>query len=143
LITAPRAITFGVGIGIVGALGQFWLIRLNTPQTAPLRGLITLAIAVLIGTIAGLLEKKEALKLAALMGFVAGVFISAVGVSILIRNPSLLGDHPFSSAESTLTFMSSVMAGIVTSSWLISGVAVLVALPISLLQQQRISDDPS
>ena len=137
MIRAPRAIVLGVVIGMVGALSQFSILRLNSSQTTPLRSLITLTIAVLSGTVAGVFEKKEALKAAALMGFVAGVLVSSVGVSLLIRNPTLLGDHPFASAESALTFMSSLMAGVVISSWLISGVAVLVALPLSLSQQAK------
>jgi hypothetical protein len=132
VISAPRTILFGIAIGVMGGLGQLWLLQFNAPQIAPLRGMLSMAVAVLIGVIAGLAGKTDALKIAALMGFIAGVLVSSVGISLLIRNPSMLGQHPFASVESTLSFMGSVMAGTVVSSWLISGIAVLVALPLSV-----------
>jgi hypothetical protein len=137
MITAPRGIGIGIGIGVVGAGAQFGLIRLNTPSTTPLRGLVILTVSVLIGVIAGFFEKTESLKAASLMGFVAGVFVSAVGLSLIVQNPTLIGPHPFASAESVLSFASSVMAGTVISSWLVSGIAVLVALPLSISNNQR------
>jgi hypothetical protein len=121
----------------MGAAGQIFLLRLNSAETAPLRGLLTFGLAVLIGTLAGLTGKGEALKAAGLSGFVAGVLVSSVGISLLIRTPGMLGDHPFASAETTLSFVSSILAGSVISSWLVAGVAVLVALPISQALSER------
>jgi len=131
MISPRRAILFGFGIGVLGALGQVWLIRLNTPQTAALRGLLSMSIATLIGVAAGRIGKEEGVKLAGLAGFIAGVLLSAVGFSLLAMNPALAGPQPFASVESSLLFVSSVMAGTVISSWIVAAVAVLVALPFS------------
>jgi hypothetical protein len=56
--------------------------------------------------------------------------MSVVGTSIAMRNPALLGSHPFASVETALEFVSSIIFGTVISAWLIAGIAVLAALPI-------------
>jgi hypothetical protein len=137
MTTPRRAILLGICLGLPGALAQLWLIHLNSAQSTPMRAFISITIAALIGVVAGLSAKTDAVKSAALTGFVAGVFLSAVGFVLLLTNPSLIGQHPFASAESTLAFASSVMAGTAISSWMIAGMAVLVALPISLSQIQK------
>jgi hypothetical protein len=139
MTSAPRAIVIGILLGLIGAAGQFFLLLMNSPQTPPLRGLLTFGLAVLIGTLAGFTAKNEALKAASLTGFVAGALVSSVGIGLIIRNPNLLGDHPFASAETALSFLSAILAGSIISSWLVAGVAVLVALPISqtIVQERK------
>lgn len=137
MISPRRAIVAGVCIGLPAALGQVWLLRFNAPQTMPLRGLVSLSVAVLIGVVAGIRYKQSAVKVAALMGFVSGVFLSAVGLYALVTNPAFLGQDPFASAESTLALISSVMAGTVVSSWLIAGGAALIAFPISISHERK------
>jgi hypothetical protein len=104
---------------------------LNSPQTPLWRGLLSLGIAALIGVVAGLTGKKEAILVAGQSGFVAGVLLSLVGFSLLATNPALAGPQPFASVESTLLFVSSVMAGTVISSWIVAALAVVVALPFT------------
>jgi len=93
--------------------------------------LLTFGVAVIIGALAGLTAKNEALKAAGIAGFVAGVLVSSVGIAFIIQNPSLLGGHPFGSVETALSFVSAILAGSIISSWLVAGIAVLVALPIN------------
>ncbi len=122
----------GVALGLAGIAGQIALRHVNLAQAAPIRSGLTLGIAVIVGALAGLLGRERALQSAGFTGFVAGAMLTSVGMSIAVRSPGILGTHPFSSAEGALTFMSSVVAGTIISSWLVAGIAVLVALPISL-----------
>lgn len=121
-----------MGLGLAGIAGQLALMHVNLAQAAPLRSGLTMAIAVLVGTLAGLLAKENALQSAGFTGFVAGTILTGMGMIIAVRRPDIVGAHPFSSAESALTFISSVVAGTVISSWVVAGIAVLIALPISL-----------
>jgi hypothetical protein len=130
MTSAERAIAIGVLLGIAGARVQFYLVWQNIPHLMPVRGAVSLIIALFIGIVAGLTAGKEALKAAALTGFVAGVLMSAVGLSMAIRSPAVLGSHPFASAESATSFFSSLIGGTVISSWIVAVVAVLTALPI-------------
>ena len=130
--TAKGCLLTGIGLGLAGIAGQVALMHVNLTQAAPLRSGLTLGIAVIIGALAGLLVKQNALQSAGFTGFVAGTMLTAMGMSIAVRSPNVIGAHPFSSAESALTFISSVLAGTVISSWIVAGIAVLVALPISL-----------
>lgn len=138
MTTVSRAVIIGFLFGLAGVSAQLFLLRLNLPWTGPLRGAITFLVAILIGTLAGLTGKSEAMKAAGLAGFVAGVLMSIVGLSLAVRNPEILGAHPFASVETALDFVSSILFGTVISSWLVAGVAVLAALPISqVLQSER------
>ena len=134
-MTSPRAV-IGLGIlfGVVGAVGQIWLIQFGALASAPLRTMLSMGVAVLIGVIAGTRSKTSGVKVAALMGVVAGAILTLVGLGALLMDPALIGQDPFASAESFLVFTSSIMAGTVVSSWLIAGVAALVAWPLSLAQ---------
>lgn len=134
MTNTSRVIAIGVLFGLIGAAGQFWLVWLDSSQTSPLRGLLTFSLGILIGTLAGFTGKRDALKAAGLAGFVAGVMVSSVGISLVIRNPNIIGTHPFATAQSALSFISSLLAGTVVSSWIVAGIAVLVALPISQTQ---------
>ena len=131
MMTQRKSLALGAGLGILGALGQVWFLMLNSPQTPLWRGLLSLGIAALIGVVAGLTGKKEAILVAGQSGFVAGVLLSLVGFSLLATNPALAGPQPFASVESTLLFVSSVMAGTVISSWIVAALAVVVALPFT------------
>lgn len=137
-MTSPRlVIGLGVLLGVVGAAGQLWLFRFGAIASAPLRNMLSIAIAILIGVIAGTTGRTDGVKVAALMGVVAGAILTVVGLTALLMDPTLIGLHPFSSAESFLVFVSSVMAGTVMASWAVAGVAVLVAWPLSLAQVQE------
>jgi hypothetical protein len=124
----------GVVLGLIGAAGQMWLIRFGALASAPLRSMLSLCIAIVIGVIAGTRAPEAALKVAALMGVIAGAILTSVGLGALLMNPSLIGQNPFASAETFFVFVSSVMSGTIVVSWLVAGVAVLVAWPISLTQ---------
>jgi predicted CDP-diglyceride synthetase/phosphatidate cytidylyltransferase len=125
-----RALITGLLFAFAAIAIQLSLLWIGASWTTPLRALVTVVAAVLIGVAAGLTAKKEALQAAGLSGFVAGVLMSVVGTSIAMRNPALLGSHPFASVETALEFVSSIIFGTVISAWLIAGIAVLAALPI-------------
>lgn len=131
MTSVTRAMVAGVLFGLMGVAGQLFLLWLNAAQTAPFRALLTFVVAALIGALAGFTGGSEALKAAALTGFVAGGMLTAVGMSLAIRTSGIIGNHPFASAETALSFMSSLLIGTIISSWLVAGVAILVALPIS------------
>lgn len=114
--------------------GQLWLIQFGALASAPLRTLLSTSIAVLIGVIAGTKAGNSGVRVAALMGVVAGAILSTVGLGALLTNPALIGLDPFASAESFLIFASSMLAGTVVSSWMVAGIAALVAWPVSLGQ---------
>ena len=124
-MTNPRLV-IGLGVlwGMFGAMGQLWLLRFGAAASAPLRNMLSMAIAILIGVLAGTTGKTSGIKVAALMGVVAGAILTVVGLASLLIDPSLIGLSPFSSAESFLVFASSIMAGTVIASWTIAGVAV-------------------
>jgi hypothetical protein len=132
-MTRPRLI-IGVGIflGVAGAAAQLWLMQFGALASAPLRALLSMSVAVLIGVIAGTKASADGVKAATLMGVVAGAILTTVGVGALLMDPALLGMNPFASAESFLIFASSLVAGTVVSSWVIAAVAALVAWPVSL-----------
>jgi len=90
-----------------------------------------MSVAGVIGVIAGLNSKKEAVKVAAFMGFVAGVFLSFAGLASLTMNSTVIGQLPFPSAETTLALLSSLLAGTAINSWILAGLSVLVALAIN------------
>lgn len=132
-MTSPRVVVgLGVLFGVVGAAGQIWLIQFGAFASAPLRTALSMVIAILIGVLAGSKAKASAVKVAALMGVVAGAIITLVGLSALLTDPTLIGLDPLSSVESFLVFTSSILAGTVLASWVVSGVAALVAWPLSL-----------
>lgn len=142
-ITSPRLVlAVGASLGCLGASGQAFLMHSNSAQTAPLRGLLTFTLAVLVGTFASPTAKREALKAAGLVGFVAGFLNPSVGLGLLLRSPNLLGIHPFASIESALSFTRSILTGAMISSWIIAGIAILIALPISQTSIVESSDGP-
>lgn len=129
----PRAIiAVGLVLGLLGAAGQLWLIQFGALASAPLRTALSVCIAILIGGICGSWAKDQGVKAAVLMGVVAGAVLTLVGLGALLTDPALLGLDPLASAESFLVFTSSIILGTALSSWLIAGVAALVAWPISL-----------
>jgi len=137
-MTTPRQIIrLGVLIGVIGAAGQLWLIQFGTIASAPLRTMLSMCIAVLIGVLAGTKAKENGVKVAALMGVVTGAILMMVGLGALLLDPALIGNNPFATMESFLMFVSSVMAGTVIASWLTAGVAVLVAWPLALAAAQE------
>jgi hypothetical protein len=107
-----------------------WMIHLNSPQATLFRSILSIAVAIVTGVIARLCGKTEAVKVAALMGFVSGVLLSSSGLAALATDPNMIGRHPFASAETALAFVSSVLAGTVIGSWIVAGLSVLVVLPI-------------
>jgi hypothetical protein len=138
-MTSPRLIIgLGALFGIVGAAGQLWLIQFGALASAPLRTALSMTIAILIGVIAGRWSKVGGAKTAALMGVVAGAILTMVGLTALLTDPAVVGLNPLSSAESFLMFASSIILGTVISSWLVAGVAALVAWPISLAQASEV-----
>jgi hypothetical protein len=138
-MTAPRTVVgLGIVFGVVGAAAQLWLIQFGALASAPLRTMLSMGIAMLIGVLAGTKAGTSGVKVAALMGVVAGAILTMVGLGALLMNPALLGQDPFASAEAFLVFTSSIMAGTVVSCWLIAGVAALVAWPLSLAQVQEV-----
>jgi hypothetical protein len=132
VITPRIAAGFGLGFGLVGAIAQAWLLHLNLPQPGAWRGVLSLAIVAVIGAAAGSASKADALKLAALAGFAAGVPLSLVGLGLLATNPALAGPRPFASVESTLIIVSCNLAGSVIGSWIVASLAVIFSLPFSL-----------
>jgi hypothetical protein len=131
----PRLIiTIGLFLGFIGACMQVWLMKFGALASAPLRGLVTLAIAIVIGVFTGTRVKENGVKVAALMGVVAGAILTMVGMAVLLTDPSLIGQHPFASMESFFSFVSSILGGTVVASWLTAGIAALVAWPLSLAQ---------
>lgn len=124
-----RTLIAGILFGLLGVAGQLLLLWLHAPT--PVRAAWTFLLAVLIGVLAGFTGKSEALQAAALAGFPAGVMVTAAGMILALRDPAIMGDQPFASAETALRFISSVLTGTVISSWLVSGIAVLAALPVS------------
>ena len=129
-----RILGIGVLFGLLGAAAQVWLLRFGLIASAPIRGMVSICIAIAIGVVAGTLAKENAVKTAALMGVVAGAILTIVGLSAVLLNPQTLGENPFASAETLFTFVSSLMAGTAVASWLISAVAMLVTWPLSLTQ---------
>lgn len=125
-------VALGVALGIAGAAGQLWLIRFGAVASAPLRNMLSIAIAMLIGVIAGTTGKRDGVKAAAVMGVVAGAILTVVGLGALLVDPALVGLNPMASTESFLVFASSIMAGTIIASWIVAGVAALVAWPLSL-----------
>ena len=132
-MSSPRLV-IGLGglIGVLGAAGQLWLIQFGVFASAPLRTALSVTLAILIGVFAGTRAKTNGVKVAALMGVVAGAILALVGLSALLTDPALVGLDPFASAESFLIFVSSLMSGTVIASWVISGIAAFVAWPLSL-----------
>jgi hypothetical protein len=136
-MTKPMSVAgAGAALGLLGAAGQLWLMHFGAAASAPLRTTLSMLIAVLIGVIAGTMARENAVKVAALMGVVAGAIMTIVGLAALLRNPELIGQNPFASAESFFYFVSSIMAGTVLTAWVIAGVAALVSWPIGLAQPQ-------
>jgi hypothetical protein len=137
-MTGPRMVVgLGIVFGVVGAAGQLWLIQFGALASAPLRAMLSMAVAILIGVLSGTKAGPNGIKVAALMGVVAGAILTMVGLGALLMNPALLGQDPFASPEAFLAFASSIMAGTVVSCWLIAGVAALVAWPLSLAHVQE------
>jgi hypothetical protein len=129
MTSVRRVLGIGVLLGLLGVVGQLVLLWLNLPPAV--RAAFTFSLAVLIGALAGFTAKGEALKAAGLAGFVTGTMVTAVGMVLMLQNPAMIGNRPFASAETALSFVSSVLAGVVISSWLVAAIAVLIALPIS------------
>lgn len=90
-----------------------------------------MTVATVIGVVAGRDSKKEAVKVAALMSFVSGVCLSFAGLISLVTNSTVIGQRPFSSAETSLALLSSLLAGTAISSWILAGLSVLVVLAIN------------
>lgn len=128
---ASRAITIGILFGVCGIAGQLFVLRLAESHAALFRALLTIAIAASIGALAGFTGKSEAVKAATLTGFIAGIMTSSIGLGLMVRTPQLLGANPLASVEAFLSFASSVLAGTIVSSWIVAGIAALIALPIS------------
>jgi hypothetical protein len=130
--TPRQIIGLGAAIGVAGALGQLWLIQFGTIASAPLRTLLSMCIAVGIGVLAGNKAKENGVKVAALMGLIAGAILMMVGLGAVMMEPGLIGNDPFGSMETALMFVSSVLAGTVIASWMTAGMAVLVAWPFTI-----------
>ena len=119
-----------------------WILFWNCPLifsrfAYALRAMLSMAIAMAIGVLAGTRAGTSGVKVATLMGVIAGAILTTIGLGALLMNPALLGQDPFASAESFLMFVSSIMAGTVVSCWLIAGVAALVAWPLSLAHAEE------
>lgn len=137
-MTRPRnVIAIGVILGLTGAAGQLWLMQFGALASAPLRGMLSMAVAITIGVLAGTQAKVGPVKVAMLMGVIAGAILTSVGLAALLMNPELAGQRPFDSVESFLVFAASMLMGTVISSWLIAGIAALVTWPISLAQPEE------
>jgi hypothetical protein len=141
-MTPSRTIVFGVAIGLPAAFEQLWLIHLNSPQATLFRSILSMTAAIVVGVLAGLWGKTEAVKVAALMGFILGVLLSSSGLASLATDTNMIGQHPFSSAETALAFVSSVLAGTAIGSWIIACFSVLVALAIRSAQMKHVGPSP-
>lgn len=129
MTTPVRAILCGLAIGLAGAAGQLTFVSLGYPQAA--RAALTVLLAATVGALAGMTAGGEAIKAAGVAGLISGVIVTAVGLSVVLRNPATLGGQPFASVESALRFGSSLIGGTVISSWLVAVIAMLIAFPFS------------
>ena len=132
-MTRPRlVVALGLALGIVGAAGQLWLMRFGGVASAPLRSMLSLGIAMLIGVIAGSSSGRSGVKVALLMGVSGGAILTIVNVGATLLDTTAIRSAAFSSATSALAAVSAIIAVVVLASWFIAAVAALVAWPLSL-----------
>ncbi len=137
-MSVRRVVTLGFIVGIAGALAQIPMLRLGLVASGPLRGSLTLFLAIGIGFVTGTWAPKEGVKAAALAGVIAGTFFSLIGLGAILMDPAVVGQKPLDSPQAFFLFISSLISTTVLVSWLIAGVAAAVALPVSL---SRVMDE--
>jgi len=131
-MSVKRVVSLGLIVGLLGAGGQLPLLRLGLFASGSLRGMLSIFLAVAIGFITGTWAPKEGVKAAALAGVIAGAMFSLIGLGAVLMDPTVIGQRPLDSPEAFFMFVSSLIMTTVIVSWMIAGVAVLVALPVSL-----------
>ncbi len=135
-MSVKQVVALGLFVGLVGAGGQLQLMRLGLIASGPLRGTLSIFLAVMIGLITGKWAPQDGVKAAALAGVIAGTMFSLIGLGALLMDPSVIGQTPWGSLEAFFRFVSSLIMSTVIASWLIAGICVLVALPVSLSQAE-------
>lgn len=137
VMSVKRVISLGLFVGLLGAGLQIPLLRLGLLASAPMRGMLSLFLAIAIGFTVGTWAPREGAKAAALAGVIAGAIFALIGLGALLRNPSVSGQAPLDSPQAFFLFVSSLIISTVIVSWVFAGVAVLVALPIGLSRVQE------
>jgi len=131
-MSVKQVVGLGFFIGLLGVAAQVPLLRLGLMASGGLRAMLSILLAIAIGFITGTRVPKEGVKAAALAGVIAGALFSLIGLGAMLMNPSVVGQRPIDSPEAFFMFVSSLIISTVLVSWLVAGVAVLVALPVSL-----------
>ena len=121
----------GLAFGLAGAAGQLLLSRIGLFVVAPLRGILTLLIPTAIGILVGTRSPRNASLTAAVAGVIAAVPATLAELGSILMNPSLTGQSPFGSVEAFLMFVGTVIACTVIWSWVLGGLAALVAVACS------------
>lgn len=129
----------GLAFGLAGAIGQLLLSRFgmraadvadqikNMMIIAPLRGFLTLGIPTAIGVLIGIRTHQNASSAAAVAGVIAAVPATLAQFGSILMNPSLSGQSPFSSVQAFLMSVGTLLACTVIWSWMLGGLAALVA----------------
>jgi hypothetical protein len=129
----------GLAFGLAGAIGQLLLSRVgvraldvtdqinNLLVIAPLRGFLTLGVPTAIGVLIGIRSPQNASSAAAVAGVIAAVPATLAQFGSILMNTSLTGQSPLSSVEAFLMFVGTLIACTVLWSWVLGGLAALVA----------------
>ncbi len=137
-MSVKRVVTLGFVVGVAGAFAQIPMLRLGLFASGPLRAMVSLFLAIGIGFITGTWAPKDGVKAGAVAGVIAGTFFSLIGLGAILMDPAVVGQKPLDSPQAFFMFVSSLISTTVIVSWLIAGVAALVALPVSL---SRVMDE--
>lgn len=127
-------VLMGLAFGLAGAAGQLLLSRVGLLVVAPLRGILTLLIPTALGILIGIRSPRNASSTAAVAGVIAAVPASLAELGSILMNASLTGQSPFASVEAFLMFIGTLIACTVIWSWVLGGLAALVALACSQTQ---------
>lgn len=127
-------VLMGLAFGLAGAAGQLLLSRIGLLVVAPLRGILTLLIPTALGILIGIRSPRNAASTAAVAGVIAAVPASLAELGSILMNASLTGQSPFASVEAFLMFIGTLIACTVIWSWVLGGLAALVALACSQTQ---------
>jgi hypothetical protein len=131
-MNVKHVVGLGVAVGLTGVLAQIPLMRMGVLASGSLRAMLSLLLAAGIGFVAGNFAPREGVKAASLAGVIAGTMFSLIGLGAVLMNPAVIGQSPFAAPESFFMFVSTLVMSTVIVSWLVAGIAALVALPVSL-----------
>lgn len=124
-------VLIGLAFGLAGAIGQLLLSRIGLFVVAPIRGILTLLVPTAIGVLIGIRTPRSASSTAAVAGVIAAVPATLVQLGSILMNASLTGQSPFASVEAFLMFFGTLAACTAIWSWVLGGLAALVALACS------------